>query len=159
MDFVDETTGVVEGPEDGDSSQNEQEESSLLLQASDFVAQQVPASEEPIGTQREVTTSNRTPDLEQGLLSPALLSHFSNNQPRALQNASSPTYEALRELGRAQHYVVPEPSISPSQLSQSWMSNQWPLQSEEEAMLLRFFLDHISKFVSSTQPTCRPQGG
>ncbi|KAH7057408.1 hypothetical protein B0J12DRAFT_567858 [Macrophomina phaseolina] len=32
------------------------------------------------------------------------------------------------------------------------MSNQWPLQSEEEAMLLRFFLDHISKFFDLCDP-------
>ncbi|KAK7701441.1 hypothetical protein SLS57_011726 [Botryosphaeria dothidea] len=153
VDFVDETTLVVNGIEDADSSQEEQDEPAPPQQPSDFVAPP-PSEEIPRARLQEVDNSPTpaAPALEHSFPSPSAISPFSNHRTRLSPYASSPTYDALRELGRSQHRVIPEPSISiapsPSQLSQSWLNNQWPLSSEDEAMLLRYFLDHVSTFVS-----------
>lgn len=153
VDFVDETSNVVDGAEDAESSADE--ESAPQPERSPAVAPQ--ASEEVPGA--NLPDVNPSPSAGAQVFaekypSPTALSPFSRHQNRAPSLTSSPTYAALRELSRPQTYVVPDAPVSiaqsPGQLSQTWLPNQWPLQSEEEAMLLRFFLDHISTFVSQT---------
>ncbi|KAF4541330.1 Arca-like protein [Lasiodiplodia theobromae] len=152
VDFVDETGDVIDGAADGDSSQEDPEGSAPPLPRQQSVPEDIipDASLLDVGPSPAATSGPHV--FEQNYPSPSVASPFSNH--RVSSFASSPTYAALRELSRSHHHAIPEPSVSiaPSTPSQSRAINQWPLQSEEEAMLLRFFLEHISTFFDLCDP-------
>ncbi|KAL1644169.1 hypothetical protein SLS58_004449 [Diplodia intermedia] len=165
VDFVDETAEVIDGGTDADSSQEEPEENvpppqeaPLFLAPQQSIPEDIPIPDASLLDVDPSPTASAPPVLQdQNYPSRSVASPFSNHRLDSVASyASSPTYAALRELSRSHHHhhhAIPEPSISiaPSP-DQSLLNDQWPLNSEQEAMLLRFYIEHISTFFDLCDP-------